>query len=322
MQVNWENQGREGQTLHSQPVQKLRRMTRSLQQAHPNVLAKVLKKGLIFQSPELVVVSKPYGVPMEACPRGGPSVRDVLPVLSKMLRGMRAEPLHLCHWLDKDTSGVLLLAYDQSSALGVQQLFQTQQVTRKFWVVTVGVPVPSEGVIDIPLVEREASRPRKHFKMALAPLFRVGDAAGSVVRVRQNRSAHSAVTRYRVLDTSGPTALVEVQPITAVKHQVRVHMALGLGCPVLGDHKYSKWSSLEPQKLPRSILTLLGLTQPVSRHLGLHLHCREIALPPTSPSLPPTPTFLSTLPPHILHSLRKLRLHLPATSKDDPPVNG
>ncbi|XP_059810041.1 pseudouridylate synthase RPUSD4, mitochondrial isoform X3 [Hypanus sabinus] len=260
-----EAQGREGQTLHSQPVQKLRRMTRSLQQAHPNVLAKVLKKGLIFQSPELVVVSKPYGVPMEACPRGGPSVRDVLPVLSKMLRGMRAEPLHLCHWLDKDTSGVLLLAYDQSSALGVQQLFQTQQVTRKFWVVTVGVPVPSEGVIDIPLVEREASRPRKHFKMALAPLFRVGDAAGSVVRVRQNRSAHSAVTRYRVLDTSGPTALVEVQPITAVKHQVRVHMALGLGCPVLGDHKYSKWSSLEPQPpIPATELTARGLLRMTS----------------------------------------------------------
>ncbi|XP_051865862.1 pseudouridylate synthase RPUSD4, mitochondrial [Pristis pectinata] len=159
--------------------------------------------------------------------------------------------------------------------------------------------------------------------MALAPLYRVADPVGRMVRVRQNRSAHRAVTRYRVLDTSGPTALVEVQPITAVKHQVRVHMALGLGCPILGDHKYSKWSSLEPQKLPRWVLTSLGLTQPAARHLGLHLHCRALVLPPPpSPPLPPTPTLLATPPPHFLHSVRRLGLQLPDTEADVPPEVG
>lgn len=114
--------------------------------------------------------------------------------------------------------------------------------------------------------------------MALSPLFRMNDTGDGVTKVRANRQAHPAVTKYRVLDSSSGCSLVELQPftgtnncqfcllhfflkktrrlflhvcflvsLTGAKHQMRVHMALALTCPILGDHKYSNWSKLVPQ---------------------------------------------------------------------------
>ncbi|XP_048476863.1 pseudouridylate synthase RPUSD4, mitochondrial-like, partial [Rhincodon typus] len=238
----------------SQSVEELRRLSRRLQKVHPNVLAKVLRKSVTTHGQDLLAVDKPFGVPMSAAPGEGPSIEEVLPVLAKMMFGMKAPPLHLCHRLDKDSSGAMLLARDLYTAQAVQHLFRQHRVIKKYWVITVGVPVPPEGVIDIPIIEREVSSPRKHFKMALAPLFRVGDVEGTMLRVRQSRAAHSAVTQYRVMESCGSAALLEVQPLTGVKHQLRVHLALALSCPILGDHKYSKWNSLQPQKLPEGML--------------------------------------------------------------------
>ncbi|XP_055487356.1 pseudouridylate synthase RPUSD4, mitochondrial-like [Leucoraja erinacea] len=197
-----EMEPQEGKSEPPSVGQQLRRLTRPLQRVHPNVLAKVLRERMLFQSPDLVVVDKPYGIPMEECPSGGPSIRAALPALAQMLYGMGTGSLHLCHWLGKDTSGALLLAPHAASARDIQLQLRTQQLLPTFWVVTVGVPVPSQGVIDIPLVEREASRPRKHFKM-LCSRFRVGEAEGQLVSVGGDRSALPALTRYRVLATAG-----------------------------------------------------------------------------------------------------------------------
>ncbi|XP_067837879.1 pseudouridylate synthase RPUSD4, mitochondrial, partial [Heptranchias perlo] len=302
-------QPEEAGTPLSGRVRELKRLTQPLQRVHPNVLAKVLRNSLLLNNEELVVIDKPYGVPMEAGSGMGTSIRDVLPILAKMLDGMRAEPLHICHRLDKDTTGTLILTRDQKSAQALHHQFKTHQVTKKYWVITVGVPVPSEGVIDIPMIEREVSSPRKHFKMALSPLFRVGDVEGTMVKVRQDRAAHSAVTQYRVLESSSSSALVELQPITGVKHQVRVHLALGLGCPILGDHKYSNWSSLQPQRLPEGVLRRLGLTQPKSRHLPLHLHARQLTLP--GPGEGAELHLVCRPPRFFLRSLKSLKIEVP-----------
>lgn len=68
---------------------------------------------------------------------GGPGVRlcisDVLPILAKMLHGHKAEPLHLCHRLDKETTGVMVLAWEKEVAHQVQELFRTHQVAKKYW---------------------------------------------------------------------------------------------------------------------------------------------------------------------------------------------
>lgn len=113
-------------------------------------------------------------------------------------------------------------------------------------------------------------------QMALSPVYKMNDTGDGLTKVRAQRKAHPAVTKYRVLDSSSGCSLVELQPLTGkltevpvnpflrlntqqplpltvcfqsagAKHQMRVHMAFALSCPILGDHKYSHWSKLAPQ---------------------------------------------------------------------------
>ncbi|XP_037697832.1 mitochondrial RNA pseudouridine synthase RPUSD4 isoform X1 [Choloepus didactylus] len=228
-------------------VRELVRFTKQLQRVHPNVLAKALRRGILHQDNDLVVINKPYGLPVH----GGPGVQlcisDVLPILAKMLLGPKAEPLHLCHRLDKETTGVMVLAREKEVAHQVQELFRTRQVTKKYWAITVRVPMPPAGVVDIPIIEKEVQGQQHHHKMTLSPSYHMDN--GKMVKVRTNRHAHVAVTRYQVLSSTLPSALLELQPVTGIKHQLRVHLSFGLDCPILGDHKYSDWNRLAPQEL-------------------------------------------------------------------------
>ncbi|XP_028734880.1 mitochondrial RNA pseudouridine synthase RPUSD4 [Peromyscus leucopus] len=289
-------------------VQELVRFTQQLQRVHPNVLAKELSRGLLHQDKDLVVINKPYGLPVH----GGPGVQlcitDVLPILAKMLRGHKAEPLHLCHRLDKETTGVMVLAWEKDMAHQVQELFRTRQVEKKYWAITVRVPLPSAGVVDIPIVEKEVQGQQQHHKMTLAPGYRMDN--GKVVKVRANRSAHVAVTQYQVLSSTPSSALVELQPITGIKHQLRVHLSFGLDCPILGDHKYSDWSRLAPQKLSAGTLKKLGLQQAKARYIPLHLHARQLVLPALG-SRTEELLLACRLPRFFASSLHRLGLEMP-----------
>jgi mitochondrial RNA pseudouridine synthase RPUSD4 len=64
---------------------------------------------------------------------------------------------------------------------------------------------------------------------------------------RVNIDRKNAITKYRVLDSNGDASLIECQPETGIKHQIRVHLSFGLNCPILGDHKYSHHIKLAPQ---------------------------------------------------------------------------
>ncbi|NXI51890.1 RUSD4 synthase, partial [Chloroceryle aenea] len=260
-------------------VRQLTMLSKQLQQVHPNVLAKVLKKEILYQNEEIVAINKPYGLPVH----GGPGVRncisDVLPILAKMLENMKAEPLHLCHRLDKETTGVMVLARSKEVAERIRLLFKTRQVEKIYWAISLGEPEPTEGIVEIPIMEKEVQSHQSHYKMTLAPSYRLSPEDGKVVKIRKKRDAESAVTRYRRLASSSACSLLELQPITGVKHQLRVHLAYGLGCPILGDHKYSHWSKLAPQKLPQITLRRLKLEQSKARHLPLHLHAQRLSLP-------------------------------------------
>ncbi|NXE16932.1 RUSD4 synthase, partial [Lophotis ruficrista] len=260
-------------------LRELAALSRRLQRLHPNVLAKVLRQATVYQNEEIVVIDKPYGLPVH----GGPGVKnciaDVLPILAKMLENAKAQPLHLCHRLDKETTGVMVLARSKEAAERIRLLFKTRQVEKIYWAISLGDPDPVEGVVEIPIVEKEVRSHQSHYKMTLAPNYRLSPEDGKVVKIRKNRDAESAVTRYRLLARSSACSLLELQPVTGVKHQLRVHLAYGLGCPILGDHKYSHWSKLAPQKLPEITLKRLKLEQSKARHLPLHLHARRLSLP-------------------------------------------
>ncbi|XP_021504088.1 pseudouridylate synthase RPUSD4, mitochondrial [Meriones unguiculatus] len=289
-------------------VQELVRFTQQLQRVHPNVLAKELRRGILHQDKDLVVINKPYGLPVH----GGPGVQlcisDVLPILAKMLHGHKAEPLHLCHRLDKETTGVMILAWEKDMAHQVQELFRTRQVEKKYWAITVRVPLPLAGVVDIPIVEKEVKGQQHHHKMTLSPSYHMDN--GKMVKVRANRDAHVAVTQYQVLSNTSSCALVELQPITGIKHQLRVHLSFGLDCPILGDHKYSDWNKLAPQKLSPGTLKKLGLQQSKARYIPLHLHARQLILPALG-SRTKELLLSCRLPRFFGHSLHRLGLDIP-----------
>ncbi|XP_071349868.1 pseudouridylate synthase RPUSD4, mitochondrial-like [Trachinotus anak] len=296
-------------------VMELKRFSLQLQNVHPNVLAKHLHRSVLYQDKDVVVINKPFGVPVRDDSRVT-SISSVLPVLSKMMDGMKVKSgsqMLPCLGLEKETTGVLLLARSEKAVEHILNLHRNNQVQRKYWVITVGVPVPSEGVIDIPIIEREVTGPQPHYKMALSPLFRMNDAGDGVTKLRAHRQAHPAVTEYRVLDSSNGCSLVELQPLTGVKHQMRVHMAFALACPILGDHKYSHWSKLAPQKLPEHVLGKLGLEQSKIRYLPLHLHARQLTLPGASQA---DIDVSCPLPKYFTQSLKRLYLKT-RDEKDD-----
>ena len=79
---------------------------------------------------------------------------------------------------------------------------------------------------------------------------------------------------------SGNSALLEVQPLTGFKHQIRAHLGLGLGCPVFGDHKYSSITfDGKPQKIPGDLLQRLRVRSSRSRDLPVLLHAKRVIIP-------------------------------------------
>ncbi|XP_028262390.1 pseudouridylate synthase RPUSD4, mitochondrial [Parambassis ranga] len=300
-------------TAQQKRLVELKRFSLQLQNVHPNVLAKHLHKSVLYQDKDVVIINKPYGVPVKD-DAGVTSISSVLPVLSKMMDGMKLKSdfqLLPCLHLEKESTGTLLLARSEEVVERIFIMSKNNQVQRKYWVITVGVPVPSKGLIDIPIIEREVKGPQSHYKMALSPLFKMNEEGDGVTKVRTNRQAQPAVTKYKVLDSRSGCSLVELQPFTGVKHQLRVHMAFALGCPILGDHKYSHWSKLAPQKLPEHVLAKLGLEQSKIRHLPLHMHARQLTLSEASQA---DINVSSRLPKYFTQTLS--RLHLTFTDED------
>ena len=123
----------------------------------------------------------------------------------------------LVHRLDKDTSGVLLIARTPGSAAFFSKRFSGRSAKKTYWALVVGVPEPGEGQIDAPLAKQPGTGGEKMHV----------DPAGQPAR-----------TRYRLIDRAGNRAAwVELSPLTGRTHQLRVHMA-AIGHPIVGPGKY------------------------------------------------------------------------------------
>ena len=166
---------------------------------------------ILFRDPRFVVLDKPAGLPAHPGPRGGPSVEDWFPLLSR-----RKDGPWLAHRLDADTSGCLLIALRRSALLAAQAEFAAGRVRKTYWAVVRGAPSATTGTINASLARR-TTPPGWH--IAVDP------------------SGKTAVTDWRVLGRTIELTWLELTPRTGRTHQVRVHCA-ALGCPVLGDALY------------------------------------------------------------------------------------
>jgi 23S rRNA pseudouridine955/2504/2580 synthase len=238
--------------------------------------ARDLQRLVIHRDEHIIALNKPHGMPVQ----GGPGITHHLDALLDALRFGAPDRPRLVHRLDRDTSGVLLLARTAGTAAKLAAAFRTRAVEKTYWAVVAGRPVPPEGRIDL-------------------PLRRIGGARGERTEIADTADpdASRAITNYRTLDHAGrKLAWLELSPLTGRTHQLRVH-CVALGAPILGDVKYAR-----PDQNNAFAATVPGLSD------ELHLHARALHLPH-----PGGGTLLveADLPPHMMATFRILGFHAP-----------
>ncbi|XP_045131441.1 mitochondrial RNA pseudouridine synthase RPUSD4-like [Portunus trituberculatus] len=227
---------------------------------------KSLKSSILYNDNDIVGLHKSYGIAMHG---GSDSQHHVLTdYLPELARYLKAEALYPVHRLDATTTGVVLLARTPAMADTLKRMFKERQLKKTYWAITKSIPHPVQGVIDIPVGEGIVDGYRR---MVLKP---------DVKELKSTTSESKlAITRFKVISKKDSAALVELSPMTGVKHQLRVHLGFGLSCPILGDHKYSHVKKMAPQALPGDMLDKLKIKQSKVRHLPLFLHCKSIVVP-------------------------------------------
>jgi len=193
------------------------------------------RSRLLFADEHLVAVDKPAGVPAQPTLT---SDRGTLPELVSELLGSEVT---LVHRLDRETSGVTVLARSREAAAALAEAFRTGAPEKTYLALCARPPSPAEGRVEAAL----ARDPRRPGLRMVSP---GGDAAA---------------TRYRTL-ASGAAALVEAWPETGRTHQIRVHLA-HLGAPLLGDARYGGPRMVGAVAVPRVMLHArrLALAHPV-----------------------------------------------------------
>jgi 23S rRNA pseudouridine1911/1915/1917 synthase len=176
--------------------------------------------GILLTDPRLYVVDKPAGLPVHA------SAKFYFNTLTRVL-GERFpdEPeLQICHRLDRETSGCLVVARDRVAAATIKQAFAGKdRVTKQYVAVVHGVPPwQVEHTIDLPLRVAQPGDPTKliHVRMLAGP------------------GGLPAITRVRVERAAGDRALVRCTLVTGRQHQIRAHLAAA-GFPIVGDKLYT-----------------------------------------------------------------------------------
>ena len=199
---------------------------------------------IIFENDELVAINKPPGLAVQ----GGSGQKTSVDQLAQSMATDAMRP-RLVHRLDKDTSGVLVLAKTAKAATRLTKLFASKEIEKQYTALVIGVPKPRRGQIDMPLM--------KSLKGKDSGMEKVG----------VDEEGKDAITRYEVTHTAAQKyAWVDLYPITGRTHQLRVHMA-EIRHPIVGDGKYGgKEAFRAGDNLDKR----------------LHLHAASITLPKAS----------------------------------------
>jgi len=197
---------------------------------------------IIHEDHDIYVLNKPAGFAVQ----GGTKTHHHLDGLLMGLAADLGERPRLVHRLDRDTSGVIVVAKRRAVASALGKLFATRAVKKTYWAIVKGVPRPSQGRIEVALIKARGPE---------------GDRMRASAEGEEEDEQH-AVTHYAVIDKASTIAAwVSLKPVTGRQHQLRAHMA-HIGTPILGDEKYGGNA---------------GMPEGVSKRL--HLHARRIVFP-------------------------------------------
>jgi 23S rRNA pseudouridine955/2504/2580 synthase len=221
---------------------------------------------ILFEDDHLFVLNKPFGLAVQG---GSKTKRHIDGILEGMADRFGDRP-RLVHRLDKDTTGVLLVAKHRDAAARLGKIFRTRSAAKTYWALVQGVPKPPQGKIEAALVK--AAGPD-------------GDRVRKSLPGEQKEAMH-ATTHYSVIDRVGQKAAwVSLKPVTGRQHQLRAHMSI-IGHPIVGDDKYEGHISMVNK---------------------LHLHSRRLMLP--HPFVSGEKLDVSApMPPHMLETWELLGL--------------
>ena len=206
--------------------------------------ADVLAKMTLYEDAKVFVFNKPAGLAVQ----GGSGVSRHVDGMLEALRNKKGEKPRLVHRLDRDTSGVLVVARTRLAAMKLAEAFRARETKKTYWSLVKGAPRKREDKISTWLV-KEATQDGDRMRIAK----------------HGEDGADHAVSYYRVVEQAGQTlSWLEMEPYTGRTHQLRVHAA-HIGHPIIGDPKYfeadTNW------EFPGGIQN------------RLHLHARRILIP-------------------------------------------
>jgi 23S rRNA pseudouridine955/2504/2580 synthase len=232
--------------------------------------ADALRRMVLYEDDKVFVFNKPAGLAVQ----GGSGVARHVDGMLDALRNKKGEKPRLVHRLDRDTSGVLVVARTRGAAQKLTAAFRTRDTEKIYWALVKGAPKKPEGKISTWLA-KEATPDGDRMRVV-----KHGEA-----------DADHAVSRYRLIETAGQRlSWMEFEPETGRTHQLRVH-ALHMGCPIIGDPKYfdddPNWD------FPGGI------------QKRLHLHARRLRIPHPDRGMI---NVTAPLPPHMVQSWNLLGL--------------
>ena len=199
-----------------------------------------LQKMVLFEDDDVIIFNKPPGLAVQ----GGTGLKHNLDDMLAAWPNRDSDKPKLVHRLDRDTSGVVVVARSAFAAAKLTEAFRHRNTRKIYWAITFGVAKPASGLIEAPLIKQ-----------------------GEIMRIAEPREedAKSAATHYYVVEAARrEAAFVALSPITGRTHQLRVHMQ-HVGTPILGDRLYGGDGETG---LPQSELGK-----------GLHLHARQLIIP-------------------------------------------
>ncbi|NLX11632.1 MAG: RluA family pseudouridine synthase [Chloroflexi bacterium] len=190
-----------------------------IQGEEPETQPEAIPLAVLYEDDQLAVIDKPAGMVVHPAfgHTSGTLVNAVLARWPQIADFSEPSRAGIVHRLDKETSGVIVVAKTRETLEYLRRLFKEREVHKRYLALVEGMPDTPSGIIDAPIGRDPAQRKR----MAVV------------------RDGREAVTEYHVLETYADHTLLEVFPQTGRTHQIRVHLAF-IGTPVVGDTVYGR----------------------------------------------------------------------------------